>query len=108
YRAALDHPDRVDALVVLDVLPVDIVWDRADDRLALGFWPWSLLAQPQPLPERLIGAAPDAVIANALSLEWGSPADTFDDAVRDAYVAALSDADHLHAICEEYRAAAGI
>jgi haloacetate dehalogenase len=57
YRAALDHPDRVDALAVLDVLPVDTVWEHADDRLALGFWPWSLLAQPEPLPERLIGAA---------------------------------------------------
>jgi haloacetate dehalogenase len=108
YRAALDHPDRVDALAVLDVLPVDAVWEHADDRLALGFWPWSLLAQPEPLPERLIGAAPDAVIDNALSPEWGSPAETFGDAVRAAYTAALSDARHIHAICEEYRAAAGI
>ena len=108
YRAALDHPDRVDALAVLDVLPVDTVWDHADDRLALGFWPWSLLAQPAPLPERLIGAAPDAVIGNALSPEWGSPAETFGDEVRAAYTAALSDAAHVHAICEEYRAAAGI
>jgi len=108
YRAALDHPARVDALAVLDVLPVDVVWDRADARLALGFWPWSLLAQPEPLPERLIGAAPDAVIDNALSPEWGSPAHVFDDAVRASYTAALSDASHIHAICEEYRAAAGI
>ena len=108
YRAALDHPDRVDALAVMDVLPVDAVWDRADARLALGFWPWSLLAQPEPLPERLIGAAPDAVIGNALSPQWGSPADAFDPAVRAAYTAALSDAAHIHAICEEYRAAAGI
>ena len=108
YRAALDHPARVDAVAVLDVLPVDVVWDRADARLALGFWPWSLLAQPEPLPERLIGAAPDAVIGNALSPEWGSPAHFFDDAVRAAYTAALSDAAHVHAICEEYRAAAGI
>ena len=108
YRAALDHPDRVDALAVMDVLPVDAVWDRADARLALGFWPWSLLAQPEPLPERLIGAAPDAVSGNALSPQWGSPADAFDPAVRAAYTAALSDAAHIHAICEEYRAAAGI
>ena len=108
YRAALDHPERVDALAVLDVLPVDTVWDRADDRLVLAFWPWSLLAQPEPLPERLIGAAPDAVISNALGPEWGSPAGTFDSTVRAAYIAALSDAEHLHAICEEYRAAAGI
>jgi len=108
YRTALDHPGRVDALAVLDVLPVDAVWDRADDRLALGFWPWSLLAQPEPLPERLIGAAPHAVIDNALGPAWGSPAHVFDDAVRAAYTAALSDAAHIHAICEEYRAAAGI
>ena len=108
YRTALDHPGRVDALAVLDVLPVDAVWDRADDRLALGFWPWSLLAQPEPLPERLIGAAPHAVIGNALSPAWGSPAHVFDAAVRAAYTAALSDAAHIHAICEEYRAAAGI
>src|SRR5262245_3853842 len=80
YRTALDHPGRVDALAVLDVLPVDAVWDRADDRLALGFWPWSLLAQPEPLPERLIGAAPHAVIDNALGPAWGSPAHVFDDA----------------------------
>jgi len=98
YRAALDHPDRVDALAVMDVLPVDAVWDRADARLALGFWPWSLLAQPEPLPERLIGAAPDAVIGNALSPQWGSPADAFDPAVRAAYTAALSDAAHIHAV----------
>jgi haloacetate dehalogenase len=108
YRAALDHPDRVDALAVLDVLPVDVVWNRADERFALGFWPWSLLAQPEPLPERLIGAAPDAVIGNALSPDWGSPTETFDGAVRAAYTAALSDPRHIHAICEEYRAAAGI
>jgi haloacetate dehalogenase len=108
YRAALDHPATIDKLAVLDVLPVDTVWDRADARLALAFWPWSLLAQPEPLPERLIGAAPDAVIANALSEEWGTPADTFDDTVRNAYRAALSDAEHVHAICEEYRAGATI
>jgi haloacetate dehalogenase len=108
YRAALDHPGRVDALAVLDVLPVDAVWDRADDRLALGFWPWSLLAQPEPLPERLIAGAPDAVTGNAFSGAWGSPAAAFGEQVRAAYTAALSDPARIHAICEEYRAAAGI
>ena len=108
YRAALDHSASIDKLAVLDVLPVDTVWDRADARMALAFWPWSLLAQAEPLPERLIGAAPDAVIAHALSGEWGTPAGTFDDATRAAYVEALSDPEHVHAICEEYRAAATI
>lgn len=108
YRTALDHPERVERLAVLDVLPIDITWERANARLALEFWPWSLLAQPEPLPERLVGAAPDAVIDDALGGAWGSPAEAFDDEVRKAYIAALRDPDHVHAICEEYRAAATI
>ena len=108
YRTALDHPERVERLAVLDVLPIDITWERADARLALGFWPWSLLAQPEPLPERLLGAAPQAVIDNALGGAWGSPAEAFDDGAREAYIAALREPDHVHAICEEYRAAATI
>jgi haloacetate dehalogenase len=70
YRLALDHPDRVERLAVLDVLPIETVWERADDRLALGFWPWSLLAQPAPLPERILAAAAEAIVDNAAQ-EWG-------------------------------------
>jgi len=106
YRTALDAPERVERLAVLDVVAIDAAWDRADDRLALGFWPWSLLAQPEPLPERLVGAAPEAVIDHALSIEWGTPADTFGEDARAEYLAQLRDPDHVHAICEEYRAAA--
>lgn len=105
YRLALDHPNRVERLAVLDVLPTGTVWERADARFALAYWPWSLLAQPEPLPERLIEAAPDAVVDDALA-GWGSASTAFDSEVRAAYVAALRDPVHVHAICEEYRAAA--
>jgi haloacetate dehalogenase len=107
YRLALDHPDRVQRLAVLDVLPTDAVWERADERFALAYWPWSLLAQPEPLPERILTAIPETIVDNALS-GWGSPAKVFPPDVREAYVQALRDADHAHAICEEYRAAATI
>jgi haloacetate dehalogenase len=105
YRLALDHPSRVDRLAVLDILPTATVWDRADARFALAFWPWSLLAQPAPLPERLLAAAPEAIVDEALG-GWGSPAAVFPAEVRAAYVQALRDPAHIHAICEEYRAAA--
>ena len=105
YRMALDHPDRIDALAVLDILPTETVWERADARLALAFWPWSLLAQPAPFPERILTAAPEAVVDNALG-DWGSPAAMFPPDVRAAYVQALREPAHAHAICEEYRAAA--
>jgi haloacetate dehalogenase len=90
---------------VLDIVPTGEAWERADARLALAYWPWSLLAQAEPLPERVIAAAPEAVIDDALG-GWGSPAAAFAPDVRAAYVAALGDPAHVHAICEEYRAAA--
>jgi haloacetate dehalogenase len=105
YRLALDHPGRVERLAVLDVLSTADAWERADKKLATAFWPWSLLAQPEPLPERLVSAAPDAVVDDALG-GWGSPGDAFDPEVRAAYIDALRDPAHVHAICEEYRAAA--
>jgi len=105
YRLALDHPARIDRLAVLDIVPTHDVWQLADARLVTAFWPWSLLAQPEPLPERLLAAAPEAVIDDALAA-WGSPARVFGAEVREAYVRALSNPVSIHAICEEYRAAA--
>jgi haloacetate dehalogenase len=107
YRTALEYPERVSQLAVLDILPVSDVWARADKDLVLGYWPSSLLAQAEPLPERLISAAPDAVVDNALH-GWGSQPKAFTDEIRAAYIDALRDPAHVHAICEEYRAAATI
>jgi haloacetate dehalogenase len=104
YRLALDHPDRVERLAVLDIVPTETAWARADAEFALGYWPWSLLAQPAPLPERILTAVPEAIIEAALG-GWGTPATVFAADVRDAYVQALRESDHAHAICEEYRAA---
>jgi haloacetate dehalogenase len=97
----------VERLAVLDIVPSGEAWDRADARLALSFWPWSLLAQPSPLPERILEAAAEAVVDDAAS-NWDSPRSAFPDDVREVYTAALRSPEHAHAICEEYRAAASI
>ena len=107
YRMALDTPERILRLAVLDAIPTLVAWERADARFAQSFWPWSLLAQPAPLPERLLAAAPEACVDDALS-QWGSRGDAFPGEVRQAYVDALRDPAHVHAICEEYRAGATI
>ena len=105
YRMALDHPQRVHRLAVLDILPTATVWDQAEARFALAYWPWSLLAQAEPLPERILTAASEGIVDHALG-GWGSPAAVFAPEVRAAHVQALRDPAHAHAICEEYRAAA--
>ena len=107
YRLALDHPEHVERIAALDALPLETVWSRADAQFAVGYWPWSLLAQPEPLPERILNAAADAIVDNALGA-WGSPSDVFPSDVRQAYIDVLRDPNHGHAICEEYRAAAAI
>jgi haloacetate dehalogenase len=107
YRLALDHPDRLERVALLDIIPTGEALQRADARFMFAFWPWSLLAQPAPLPERLLGAATDAVVDDALT-KWGSDPSAFPPEVRTVYIEALRDPAALHAVCEEYRAAATV
>jgi haloacetate dehalogenase len=109
YRMALDHPDRVSALAVLDIVPTAEVWARADDRLALIYWHWGFLAQPAPLPERLIAGDPDAYFDYHLrSIGIGAEPSRYPQPVMVAYRSKLDDADMVQAICEDYRAGASI
>jgi haloacetate dehalogenase len=104
YRMALDHPQHIERLAVLDIIPTGEAFQRADAKLALAYWPWSLLAQPEPLAERLIGADPAAIVDDALA-NWGTRASSFRQQIRAAYIEALRDPQTVHAICEEFRAA---
>jgi haloacetate dehalogenase len=109
YRMALDHPDRVSALAVLDIVPTAEVWARADDRLALAYWHWGFLAQPAPLPERLIAGDGDAFFEHhLLRIGLGTSAEAYPEAVMSVYRHQLADVSAVHAICEDYRAGATI
>ncbi|MFD0687286.1 alpha/beta fold hydrolase [Actinomadura fibrosa] len=105
YRMALDHPDAVSRLAVLDVVPTGEAYARADADFSLGFWVWSFLAAPEPVPEQMIAAAPRVLVDHMLDA-WSRVPGAFPDPVRDAYVAAFTDPETVHAICEQYRAAA--
>jgi len=105
YRIALDHPSVIEHVVVCDIVPTGIAWENADARMMLGFWPWSMLAQPAPLAERILETNAEAIVNNACD-QWGSSPDAFPLKIRESYIAAIKDPEHAHAICEEYRAAA--
>jgi haloacetate dehalogenase len=102
---ALDHPRALTHLAVLDIVPTGDAFRHADMDFSLGYWVWSFLAAPHPVPETLIGHAP-AVIVNHMLDSWSDKPDVFPADVRDEYIAKFSNADTIHAICEEYRAAA--
>ena len=108
YRMALDHPGCVPALAVLDIVPTAEVWARADDRFALAYWHWGFLAQPSPMPERLISADPDAFFEHGLPPGLGAEPGRYPAEVMAAYRAQLRDASAVEAMCEDYRAGASI
>jgi haloacetate dehalogenase len=100
YRLALDHPEKVQRLAVFDVIPISEGWSHADAKFAMTYWPWVLLSQKAPLPEKYLLGAPDAVFDNPFG--QGS----FGPEVRAQYTETYRDPARVHAICEEYRAAA--
>lgn len=104
YRLALDHPQAVRRLSVLDIIPTGEVWARADARFALGYWHWPFLAQKAPAPETIIGHDPEYFF---FGFQYQAAVAAFaPDAMAD-YRAALAKPSVIHALCEDYRAGAG-
>jgi haloacetate dehalogenase len=101
YRMALDHPERVRKLAVLDIIPTGEAFRRTDMSFGLGFWHWFFLAQPFPLPERLIGCNPDHYY-------FREGRERFDPEALADYLRCCHDPATVHAMCEDYRAGATI
>ncbi|MFI5555823.1 alpha/beta fold hydrolase [Streptomyces sp. NPDC051738] len=105
FRAALDHPGTITHLACLDVLPTLDMWEVMHGvTAAVGFHLY-LMAQPPGLPERMIGAAPDAFFGHFLDI-WTTDRAAIPPEVRDAYLAACRAA--VPSIVADYRASAGI
>lgn len=105
YRMALDHPDAVVKLAALDIVPTLEAFARGGKDFGLGYYHWFFLAQPAPLPERLIGADPDWF------WRWHTnrgPGEVFAPEALDDYLACFRNPETIRAVCEDYRAGAGI
>jgi haloacetate dehalogenase len=100
YRLALDHPQAVRRLTILDIIPTGEVWARADRRFALGYWHWSFLVQVN--AEALIQPNPELFFFQA---QFRSIVKTFGEAYAD-YLACAREPSVIHAMCEDYRAGA--
>jgi len=107
YRLALDHPEKVVKLAVLDIVPTLEQFERMGMSGGLGSFHWYFLAQPAPFPETLIGKDPDYFMRHMMAKWYGSPA-AMEDAAMDHYLAAFRDPAVIHATCEDYRAGATI
>jgi haloacetate dehalogenase len=108
HRLALDNATRVRQLVVLDISPTLTMYERTTMDFAQLYYHWFFLIQPAPLPEHLIGADTTFYLRNKLG-GWGTQRlGIFDPVALAEYERCFAQPGAVHAMCEDYRASAGI
>lgn len=109
HRLCLDHRERVTRAALLDIVPTLTLFRATDQAFATGYYHWFFLIQPEPLPERLIGADPLFYLHHKLG-HWSAGKDRawVDPAALAEYERCFADPAVIHASCEDYRAAASI
>ena len=108
HRLALDQPQAVQQLMLLDISPTLTMYERTTREFAEAYYHWFFLIQPAPLPERLIGADPVFYLHRKIGA-WGSAGlGVFDARALAEYERCFANPAAIHAMCEDYRAAASI
>lgn len=97
YRLALDFPDAVEKLVVMDIIPTGEAFRRADKEFAIGYWHWFFLAQPFDFPERIIEANPH-------NFYFQGTRHLFRPEALAEYWRGIQNPGTIHAMCADYRA----
>ena len=107
HRLALDFPDAVERLAVLDIAPTHTMYAQTNQEFASRYFWWFFLIQPDGLPEKMIASDPEYFlrrhIAGQVKIEG-----SVDEMAIAEYLRCYSDPATLHAICEDYRASASI
>lgn len=107
HRMALDRPDAVERLILLDIAPTLTMYTRTDQEFATRYFWWFFLIQPEDLPERMIGSDPEYFLRRHIGGQVKTPGAVDEVAVME-YLRCYQDPDTIHAICEDYRASATI
>ena len=107
HRLAADHPQAVSRAMLLDIAPTLAMYAGTDEAFARAYWHWFFLIQPAPLPERLIEADPVAYLRDLMGRRHGGLAVFAPEAMAE-YERCIAVAGSAAAMCEDYRASAGI
>ena len=107
HRMALDHPERVTRLVILDIAPTHKLYHNVSKAFATAYYHWFFLIQPAPVPETLIGNSAEFYLNSLLGIGRLKPHAITPEAFAE-YLRCFRDPATIHATCEDYRAAASI
>lgn len=107
HRLAMDHPRAVKKLMLLDISPTLTMYEQTSMDFAKSYWWWFWLIQPSPFPESMVAGSPEIYLKKKIG--WGHAGlAPFTDETYSAYLSYVSDPATMHAMCEDYRAAASI
>ncbi len=107
HRLAIDHPTAVEKMVILDIAPTLAMYEQTSQVFATKYWHWFFLIQPTPFPEHLIASDPDFYIAKVMG-NRSAGLSPFSAQALAEYLRCLKLDGAIHAMCEDYRAAASI
>ncbi|TCV95270.1 alpha/beta hydrolase [Biostraticola tofi] len=104
HRMALDYPDTVKSVTLMDIVPTVVMLKDLRHEVAKNYWHWFFLSQPAPFPERVIQTDADFFFENCL-FGWGAAGpEDFDPIQLEAYRAAWRDPETISGFCNDYRA----
>lgn len=107
HRLALDYPDRVKKVCIMDIVPTYHMFKHTDQAFATGYYHWFFLIQPNGLPEKLISTNPAYYLMEKLK-RWSAPDAQFAPQAVSEYIRCFSNPETIRASCDDYRAAASI
>ena len=107
HRLALDFPNKVTKMILLDIIPTIEHFERTNMDFAMGYYHWFWLAQRNPIPESVINKAPEEWFFAHTSREKKNKDFFYGSALKD-YIECVKNPETITAICEDYRAAASI
>ncbi|WP_370630171.1 alpha/beta fold hydrolase [Xenophilus sp. Marseille-Q4582] len=107
HRLAMDHPEAVTRLLLLDIAPTLAMYAQTGEAFARAYWHWFFLIQPPPLPEALIASDPARYVRSVMGARHAGLA-PFAPAALAEYERCAGLPGTAAAICEDYRASAGI
>ena len=107
HRLGLDHPQYVNAMILLDIAPTREMYAGTTTEFARAYWHWFFLIQPKPLPEQIIGKDPEA-FWKLKCFNQTSGDNPFTKEALAEYLEAFKNPETIHSSCEDYRAAASI
>jgi haloacetate dehalogenase len=107
HRMCLDHPDTVERAAILDIIPQHYLFNNVTQAWATYAYHWFFMIQPYDMPERLMSADPDFYITKKLG-KTKAGLSFFGKEALEEYKRCFRNPATVHAMCEDYRATAGV